>query len=266
MSLTITPFAQLPGEVLMDDRLKPTHIRVLIALYMHHNKKRDVIWPKRKTLARLTGIHEATISRLTTELEQFGWVTKMGNTGGCGRPAAYRVHVPDHITSVYEVRVNDDGDIVAPETVAESTTVAKSATVADLKQNPSGIDNLTLAKSARGKEQTKNRQEQTSNSAPAPAQSIPGVPEDLTAEWRAVRKEKRAGPISQTVIDALNREAAKAGITPEEAVRCCVERGWQGFRASWHLRDVATPQAGRQANTHKHAAAAATIYEGVWDA
>ena len=41
-SLTLMPFAQVPGEILMDDRLKPTHIRVLIALYMHKNKKREV--------------------------------------------------------------------------------------------------------------------------------------------------------------------------------------------------------------------------------
>ena len=39
-ALTLLPFAQVPGEILMDDRLKPTHIRVLIALYMHKNKKR----------------------------------------------------------------------------------------------------------------------------------------------------------------------------------------------------------------------------------
>ena len=236
MSLTITPFAQLPGEVLMDDRLKPTHIRVLIALYMHHNKKRDVIWPKRKTIARLTGIHEATISRLTTELEQFGWVTKEGNTGGCGRPAAYRVHVPDHITSAYDVQVDEDGEILGCKTVANSATVAESTTVADSTQNPSEIDYLTLAKSARGKEQTKNRQEQT-NKESASAPTIPGVPEELTKEWKDVRKAKRAGPISQTVIEALHREAQKAGITVEQAVRCSVENGWQGFKASWYLKD-----------------------------
>lgn len=262
MSLTITPFAQLPGEVLMDDRLKPTHIRVLIALYMHHNKKRDVIWPKRKTIARLTGIHEATISRLTTELEQFGWVTKEGNTGGCGRPAAYRVHVPDHITSAYDVQVNDDGDIVAPKTVANSTTVADSATVADLKQNPSEIDYLTLAKSARGKEQTKNRQEQT-NIKSASAPTIPGVPEELTNEWKAVRKAKRAGPISQTVIDAIYREAAKAGITPEQAVRCSVERGWQGFKADWYSNAATAGRTSSPAPApHKYAAAARAIFGG----
>ena len=45
MSLTLMPYAPLPGEVLMDDRLKPTHFRVLIALYMHSNKKREAVWP-----------------------------------------------------------------------------------------------------------------------------------------------------------------------------------------------------------------------------
>ena len=160
-SLTLLPFAQVPGEMLMDARLKPTHIRVLIALYMHKNKKREEVWPKRKTLSLLTGIHEATISRLTTELEKFGWLTKQGNSGGCGRPAAYRVHVPDHLTSKFDTTVNEDGDIVLPETIAESATVADSTTVADLTKNPSGIDYLTVAESARGKEQTKNRQEQT---------------------------------------------------------------------------------------------------------
>ena len=267
--LTLMPFAQVPGEILMDNRLKPTHIRVLIALYMHKNKKREEVWPKRKTLALLTGIHEATISRLTSELEQWGWLTKQGNSGGCGRPAAYRVHVPYGLTSKFDTTVNDEGDIVLPQTIADSATVAtsetlaKSATVADsstvvdLEQNPSGIDYLTLAKSARGKEQTKNRQEHTnsSNSAhgaalpasqpakptpsknpkqqPEQALSIEGVPDALLADWLVVRKAKRAGPLTATAIAGLQREAAVAGMTPAQAVAHCCECGWAGFRADW---------------------------------
>ena len=41
MSLTLMPFAQVPGEILVDARLKPTHIRVLIALYMHKNREKS---------------------------------------------------------------------------------------------------------------------------------------------------------------------------------------------------------------------------------
>ena len=268
-SLTLMPFAQLPGEVLMDDRLKPTHIRVLIALYMHKSKKREEVWPKRKTLALLTGIHEATISRLTTELEQWGWVTKMGNSGGYGRPAAYRVHVPDNLTSAFDTLVSDDGDILLPQTLAKSATVAESTTVADLEQNPSGIDYLTLAKSARGKEHTKNIPEHTniSISACEPASvkktegakrgqkksasedfsgAIDGVPDALLADWLEVRKAKRAGPLTATAIAGLLREAAAAGLTPAQAVAHCCECGWAGFRADW-LANRQRPADGKSA-------------------
>lgn len=240
MSLIITPFAQLPGEVLMDNRLKPTHIRVLIALYMHQNKKRDVIWPKRKTIARLTGIHESTISRLTTELEKFGWVTKQGNTGGCGRPAAYRVHVPDHITSAYDVQVNDDGDIVAPATVADSATVVDSATVADSEQNPSEIDYLTLAKSARGKEQTNEQtNEQTigiADNGAAAQQQIKKPPSRATALpsdfWPDDTAQRMAGELGLSLQDEL------AAFCDHHAAKGTTFKDWQaGFR-TW-LRNSA---------------------------
>ena len=59
------------------------------------------------------------------------------------------------------------------------------------------------------------------------------VPPNLLAEWGLVRKAKRAGPITETVIKAMIREAGKAGLTVAEAVQVCVERGWQGLRADY---------------------------------
>jgi hypothetical protein len=60
-----------------------------------------------------------------------------------------------------------------------------------------------------------------------------GCPESLVSDWKAVRKAKNAGPISQPVVDRLKREAAKAGVSVVRAVTICVERGWQGFDADW---------------------------------
>lgn len=232
MSLTLMPFAQLPGEVLMDPRLKPTHIRVLIALYMHSNKKRELIWPKRKTLSKLTGIHEATISRLTTELENFGWVTKEGNAGGCGRPASYRVHVPDHVTSKFDTQVDDNGDIVTPETVADSTTVAKPATVANLKQNRSGINYPTLAESTRGKEHTKNRPEQTNvkTSATAPAFVLPDwIDRQHWDAWHSCAKRKNVTDAQkQMAVDKLAKWRAE-GVDHAAALENAAIAGWQGL-------------------------------------
>lgn len=35
----------------------------------------------------------------------------------------------------------------------------------------------------------------------------------------------------------IQREAEKAGITLEEALSTCCERGWQGFKAEWYRRE-----------------------------
>ena len=233
-ALTLLPFAQVPGEILMDDRLKPTHIRVLIALYMHKNKKREEVWPKRKTLSLLTGIHEATISRLTTELEQWGWLTKQGNSGGCGRPAAYRVHVPDHLTSKFDTTVNEVGDIVLPETLSKSATVADSTTVADLTKNPSGIDYQTLAESARGKEQTKNRQEQTTVVSRAGAQKrepsrATVLPDGFAPNETAVAMAAELG---------LNLAAEQAAFKDHHAANGSTFKDWQAALRTW-LRNAA---------------------------
>lgn len=66
------------------------------------------------------------------------------------------------------------------------------------------------------------------------APSIPDVPAELVADWLVVRKAKRAGALTATAIEAVQREAAKAGITPHEAIRCCCEAAWITFRADWY--------------------------------
>lgn len=48
----------------------------------------------------------------------------------------------------------------------------------------------------------------------------------------AIRKAKRA-PISAVALAGIEREAAKAGKTLNEALTICCERGWQAFRADW---------------------------------
>lgn len=53
------------------------------------------------------------------------------------------------------------------------------------------------------------------------------------ADWEKVRKAKRAGPITSTVADGVRREAKQAGLTVDEALTICCERGWQSFKAAW---------------------------------
>jgi hypothetical protein len=59
-----------------------------------------------------------------------------------------------------------------------------------------------------------------------------GLPHQLATEWIEHRKRKRAllTPAAWTGIKA---EALKAGISPADAVRKALARGWTGFEAEW---------------------------------
>ena len=53
-------------------------------------------------------------------------------------------------------------------------------------------------------------------------------------DWKAARK---GAPITQAVLDGMQREADKAGISLAEAVRICAENSWRGFRADYLHRN-----------------------------
>jgi len=74
----------------------------------------------------------------------------------------------------------------------------------------------------------------TSASAPPPS----GVSDSVWADFLKIRKAKRA-PMTDTALEGIRREAAKAGMTLADALAMCCTRGWQGFEAKW-LEDKKT--------------------------
>lgn len=61
------------------------------------------------------------------------------------------------------------------------------------------------------------------------------------ADWKIARESRRAGPITLTAWNFLVKEAAKAGITPAQAVELCAGRSWISFQAKY-LREEDKPQ------------------------
>lgn len=59
-----------------------------------------------------------------------------------------------------------------------------------------------------------------------------GVVQQHAEDWLTVRKAKRA-PLTRAVWIDMKTEAAKAAISPAEAVRIAASSSWQGFKASW---------------------------------
>lgn len=59
-----------------------------------------------------------------------------------------------------------------------------------------------------------------------------GVSEELWAEWKKFRKNKRFS-ITERVLNNLTRESEKAGLTLEQAMNIQLDREWRGFNADW---------------------------------
>jgi len=83
--------------------------------------------------------------------------------------------------------------------------------------------------------------------------SIPdGVSETVWNDFVILRKSKNAA-ITETAMQGIIREAKKAGIPLEDALRMCCERGWRGFKAEWLAQN-------QEVKVDKQLAAARTIF------
>ena len=78
-----------------------------------------------------------------------------------------------------------------------------------------------------------------------------GVSDQVFDEWQALKRKVSKG-CTQRMVDAIVREAGKAGITPEAAMIYQLEHGWTGFEAEWYLnkqqRTASTANAQRKRN------------------
>ena len=58
------------------------------------------------------------------------------------------------------------------------------------------------------------------------------VSTEVWEDFLLLRKQKKAA-VTGTALVGIQREAEKAGISLDAALRMCCERGWAGFKASW---------------------------------
>ncbi len=72
------------------------------------------------------------------------------------------------------------------------------------------------------------------------------VDQQILKDWLVVRKAKKAGGLTRTVLTIFANEASKAGLGINDAMRYCCSASWAGFKASWHANREGG--AGRQSN------------------
>jgi len=213
-------FSIVPIEVVQDKRLTLWHVRVLVALLSFRRKNTDTVWPSREQIAERAGMHIANVSKTTSELVSLGWLVKDGG-GGRSKSCEYRITVPETVAE--SATDSYPQTVAAPATVAEFATVAESTT-------------KTLAESA-----TRIIGEQSNEQSNKRTHARPSdVDAQQWADWVALRRAKRA-PVTETALDGIRREAAKAGVTLQAALAECCARGWTGFKADWVQPRITAP-------------------------
>ena len=59
-----------------------------------------------------------------------------------------------------------------------------------------------------------------------------GITDELAEDFITHRKSKK-DPITKTVLNGIQKEAGKAGLTIQEAIATLMIRGWRSFKAEW---------------------------------
>lgn len=152
----------------------------------------------------------------------FGWLCY--TPGAKGRPCYFSVCIPEKYAKV------------EPTGCDESEFTSES----EAKTETNVIDSLPN-RTSKG-ERKRKRKGHASIPNPNPiethARSVfvecpEGVEPSIWQDWLAVRKSKRLCKPTKSVLNLLESEATKAGLTIAQAVAESAQRGWGGFEAAW---------------------------------
>jgi hypothetical protein len=99
-------FAIVPIAAILDNRLSKMQLRVLTAILSFRQKNTDVVWVRRSKIATRCGYQENSITKVTAQLVELGWLEKTGR-GGFSKPNEYRVLVPKTYSGSDEVNAED---------------------------------------------------------------------------------------------------------------------------------------------------------------
>jgi hypothetical protein len=247
---------------------------VLVAMAEHVNAESQewTCWPSYAALCTITHQNSKTVEAAVYRLKELGLIVDTGERkGATGKVVVFRLNTTKS-GCVTPGPLLESAHGTRPENTTAFGGVKPGGNPPKFQSNPPKFDGQSPQISGaihpktgvRSRNGTSNG---TRNEPGIEALEIAGVPPKLLADWKAVRKDKRAGPITDTVIEATVREAGKAGLTVADAVRYCCEAGWQGFNAGFYAkRENKGPGSSPRKTSSRHSGFRETNYlEGVTD-
>lgn len=163
---------------------------------------------------------------ILAELIEAGYMTRHAARGDAGKLAGY-----DYLVSEIPVlpgTAHPDTD--QPDT-AQPDTANPTLVSTDVKQ---GLNRTKdRAKAAAPSKRVSKREQSIAFLVSQ------GVDEQHAADWMTARNGKA---VTATVWETVQREAAKVGMTPAQAVQYAAGASWQGFKADWFRNSAGAKQ------------------------
>lgn len=182
-----------------DAEVPATQKLVLLALCDNANDQGQC-FPSIALLQRKCSLAERSIQNAISWLEERGYLSRMFRTGRA---------------TIYVMTPARDAP---PQDMHPRITCTPPPQ--DMHPTPAAGAPITI------KEPSKNRKKISAIERPDE------VTEQTWNDYLQIRKQKRAD-LTITALDALKREARKAGWSLEAVLRECIVRGWTGFKAEW---------------------------------
>lgn len=221
-----------------------------------------VCWPSYAFIAKRAGLNTKTVEASVFRLKLDRYIVDTGRRAGdTGKVVVYRLNTTEN-GGVSPGPQTPNANGTRPHNATENGCISTEATPPKTEANPpkSGEQSPQKVEEIPPKVgvRTRKKQEGTGKEAGRALASIPGVSDELLADWMVARKQQ---PVTATALAGLEREAAKVGLSVAEAITYCCEAGWRGFNAGWYSARVGGAAPTRNAKPNKHAAAAAGIFD-----
>lgn len=91
---------------------------------------------------------------------------------------------------------------------------------------------VSTRKQDKPKQKQRHIQKQEDQKTAPKGDLLAGIDSEIAEDFKALRAKLRA-PITATAIKGIQREADKAHVSLQDALRICCENSWRGFKAEW---------------------------------
>ena len=203
-------------------QLSPTVKSVLISLADNANDD-GICWPSIATICRRTCLSDKSVRRAIAELEVQGLLIRNGQVGTVSK---YKIVPPN------PGHCGQTGQTDTPVTQS-ITPVTVTSHPGHTVHNPGHCDQQNH-KNRKEPSGTVNDGCTTGGYGQITIQQLQalGVNKQVASEFIALRKRKKSN-LTPLALEGIRREAGIAGLSLNDALRTCIEKGWQGFSADW---------------------------------